>query len=152
VGLNGYVNWASENGEVVHAIHNAYLQVFAENGLMGLVPFMTIVLLAWRHLIRAWRAARRFRHKRDPELHILEMRAVLLEVAFVGALVMGLAQPTNRHKALWLLFVLSTVLVSLVRARVNELVPSLEREEPLWSAPLPGAYDPVPVPLDRPSR
>lgn len=152
VGLSGYMNWASRNDEVVHAIHNAYLQVLAENGLLGFIPFMAIVILSWRQFTRGWRLARRFRHKRDQELTMLELRTVMLQIALLGAIVMGLAQPTNRHKGLWLLFVLGTVTVALIRERIYALEPELAREAQPWSPAFAGVHQPFPIPADPPGR
>jgi O-antigen ligase len=118
VGLSHYRWWAFQRGEVAHGIHNAYLQVLVEQGLVGFVPFVVILVLTWRTYTAASRTLRR---RGDAELGILGFRAALLQAALTGALVMGLAQPSGRHKAFWLLFAMSTILIALVRERVRAL-------------------------------
>jgi O-antigen ligase len=132
VGLQGYIPWAVENDAFAHGIHNAFLQVLAENGLLGFVPFVAIVVLSWREFTRAWRLARRAGGRRDLELRALEIRALLLQVGLGGALVMSLAQPSMHHKSLWLLFALSSVVMGLVQARAREVQPAPERPMLAW--------------------
>jgi O-antigen ligase len=134
VGLLGFIPWAAEDPDArPSTIHSSYLQVLAENGLVGLVPFLVIHVLAWRELTRAWRTARRYRGLGDRELHVLELRAVLLQVALGSTYFMGLAQPSLRHKGLWLLLSLTVVMGGLVRERVRELTQA-EAAEPDWQA------------------
>ncbi len=152
VGLGGWRAWSWAHGSSGLVIHNGYLQVLAEQGLLGFFPFIMVFVLTWRQLGIAWKLARRFRHKRDAELGVLEIRAVLLQVAFAGALIVSLAQPTNRHKVLWLLFTLSTVVVALVRNRLQEIAPQEQAERLAWSPSFVTSYDPVSLPFDRPSR
>lgn len=148
VGLAGYRTWARTVDRDLRAIHNAYLAMLAEHGLLGFAPFLTILVLAWHDFTRAWRGGRRARKRwhRDPELRRLELRAVLLQVGYAGCLVMSLAHPTARHKGLWLLIALSTVLPVLVRRRVRELeaetapAPSSPLH-PVWS----GRREPAPA-------
>jgi O-antigen ligase len=144
VGLVGYIPWAVRNGTGTHGIHSAFLQVLAEHGLLGFVPFMAIVLLAWRQFTRAWRLARRAGAWRDPELRLLELRALLLQIGFAGALVMSLAQPSTHHKSLWLLFALATAVLELVRERARALAPAEAEAPPGWEPRLasPGSLAP----------
>jgi O-antigen ligase len=121
VGLHAYRAWALENGEVAHGIHNAYLQVLVEQGLVSFVPFMVVLVLTWRGYTAAFRASRRLHALRDAELGILGLRAALLQASLTGALVMALGQPATHHKGLWLLFATSTIVMALVRERVNAL-------------------------------
>jgi len=130
VGLGNYITWAAKNEKDVGGIHNAFLQVLAENGLLGFVPFAAIVVLAWREFTRAWRLARRAGSRRDDGLRALQIRAMLLQIGFAGALVMSMAQPSMHHKSLWLLFALSTCVVDLVRQRERAMAPAQE-EAPL---------------------
>lgn len=124
VGLVGYIPWAVRNGTNPHGIHSAFLQVLAEHGLLGFVPFLAIVALAWRQFTRAWRLARRAGARSDPEFRLLEIRALLLQIGFAGALVMSLAQPSTHHKSLWLLLALATAVLELVRDRARSLAPA----------------------------
>lgn len=133
VGLQGYIDWALRNGiKTPHGIHNAFLQVLAENGLLGFVPFIAITILAWREFTRAWRLARRAGARRDAELRVLELRALLLQIGFAGALVMSLAQPSMHHKSLWLLFALAPTAVGLVRERARDVAPEEETAPLGW--------------------
>jgi O-antigen ligase len=142
VGLVGYIPWAVEHGTNPHGIHSAFLQVFAEHGLLGFVPFVAIVVLTWSQFTRAWRLARRGGARRDPELRGLEIRALLLQIGFAGAIVMSLAQPSTHHKSLWLLFALSTPVLELVRKRARALVPAEAQPPPGWE---PGFGAPAPL-------
>jgi hypothetical protein len=69
-------------------------------------------------------------------------RAFFVQVAFVPVLIMGLMQPSNRHKGFWLLFALSTVMLALVRKRLAELAPASERH-PWRAAPAPSPSTPA---------
>jgi O-antigen ligase len=148
VGLNGYKAFAWEHDLRGTGIHSAYLEVLAEHGLLGFVPWVAIFVLSWSEFSLAWRSARRPRARGDPELQVLALRAGLLQIGFLGVLVMGLAQPSMRHKGLWLLFALSTGVLALVRERLRalELVP--EPEPVGWSAPARTAPTPFSTPLD----
>ncbi len=132
VGLGGYVSWAVEHEKEPGGIHSAFLQVLAENGLLGFVPFVAIVTLAWREFTRAWRLARRAGARRDEELRLLQLRALLLQVGFAGTLVMSLAQPSMHHKSLWLLFALSTCVLDLVWERARVVGPLEESSTLGW--------------------
>lgn len=155
VGLNGWTQWAYEHRYRAAAIHNAYLQVLVENGLLGFIPFVMIIVTSWRELSRTCSVARRRRSLGDHELEILGIRSAFLQAAFVGTLVMGLAQPSNRHKGFWLLFVVSTVVWGLLRDRIRR--PEPVRPAPQqWRWPLgsPGGHPlpEVPRASDSPTR
>ena len=132
VGLVGYIPWAIRNGTHPNGIHNAFLQVLAEHGLLGFVPFVAITVLTWRGFTQAWRIARRSGARRDGELRALEIRALLLQIGLLGAIVMSMAQPSTHHKSLWLLFALSTAVLGLARERARELTPAEEHAPPGW--------------------
>lgn len=133
VGLGRYARWAVERGEVAHGIHNAYLTILAESGIVAFVPFAAVLLLSWTEFNRARRSARRLGRREEPELRTLELRATLLQIGYAGVLFMSLGQPTMAHKGLWLLFSLSTVVRGLVEVRGKEIAPAAE------PAPLPFA-------------
>lgn len=132
VGLGGYIAWAAKHEEDPGGIHSAFLQVLAENGLLGFVPFVAITMLAWREFTQASRLARRAGARRDDELRLLQIRALLLQIGYAGALVMSLAQPSMHHKVLWLLFALSTCVLGLVRERARALGASAENSPLGW--------------------
>jgi O-antigen ligase len=135
VGLGGYKTFAGEEGLRGTGLHSAYLQVLAEQGLVGFIPWLAILILAWSELASAWVGARRRRARGDPELKVLAFRAGLLQIGFFGVLVMSLAQPSMRHKGLWLLFALATTLRALVRSRIEALEPTQEPVLGSWAAP-----------------
>jgi O-antigen ligase len=122
VGLLGFRTWSFEQGTPTHVVHNAFLQIAADQGLLGLIPFVAIMVLTWLDLSRAWSLARRYGVRlQDAELRGLGVRAVMLQVAFLGVLVASQFQTSMRHKGLWLLVALSTVSLGLVRARLGLL-------------------------------
>jgi O-antigen ligase len=116
IGSSRFVSYAVEQGAAfVNVVHNAFLDIAAEEGLLGLVPFAAIHWLSWRDFSRATRAARKRRQEKSAD-GSLEIRAVLLQTAFVGCLLVSQFQPTQRYKGLWLLFALGTVMTRLVAA------------------------------------
>ncbi len=118
IGSLRFFSYAIENSTpFANVIHNAYLDIAAEEGLLGLIPFVAISVLTWTDFTRAQRRAR------DPRagavgIRELEVRAVLLQAAFVGVLVNAQFQPIQRAKGFWLIFALSTAIarMTLVRA------------------------------------
>lgn len=122
VGLLRFRAWSFEQGEPTPVVHNAFLQIAADQGLLGLVPFVAIMVLTWVDLSRAWKLGRLYGVRLgDDELRGLGVRAVMLQVAFFGVLVASQFQTSMRHKGLWLLVALSTVNLALVRARLHAL-------------------------------
>ena len=150
VGLDGYKKFAGEERLRGTGLHSAYLQVLAEQGLVGFVPFVAILALGWRDFARAWGATRRRRARSDPELGILALRAGLLQIALFGILLMSLAQPSMRNKGLWLMLALSTVVYDLVRSRVRALEPA--QESPTGWVPRALAPPSLSAPLDANAR
>jgi O-antigen ligase len=138
IGVGSYVPWASEHGEIVHGIHNAYLTLLAENGLLGFVPYMVILAVSWREYNRARLQVR----WPDPALNVLRLRATCLQIGMFGILINSLGHPTYQAKGLWMLLAMSTVLPGMVAARVRELgseqTPAPEGGLPTWH------WDPLP--------
>jgi O-antigen ligase len=132
VGFYRFGVWAHENLDwrigTRKAIHNAYLRVAADQGLMGLIPFGAILFLTWRDLSRVQAMARR-RQDSSPELKRLGREALLVQTAFLGTLIGNVFCPALRYKMPWLLYALSTVMlamsVSALRARDAPLEASL---------------------------
>lgn len=123
VGLGRFVLFTFQHGYTVHnVIHNAYLEVLAEQGIVGFIPFMAIHAIAWTQFSRSWRRARRLRRYRDPELDALWVRALLLQIGFASSLVMGMFAPSHANKGLWMIFALSTTCWVLVRTRSAQLL------------------------------
>jgi O-antigen ligase len=145
IGLMRFVPFTYEHGYDVHGvIHNAFLQVGAEQGLLGLIPFLAITMLAWRDYGRSWRTAQRMRMHKDPELRGLALRSLLFQMSMVGVLTMSMFQPTMRHKGLWILFAVSAVMLKLVRRRTQTLAAQAVPQPPGPEAPL-GSHATEPV-------
>jgi O-antigen ligase len=102
-------------------VHNSYLHVAAELGLMGLVPYLVILLLTWRDFSRAWLMSRRRNISGDPELRRLYLYALFLQIGFFGSLIGNNFLDSLRFRESWILFACSTLILGFVRARVAEL-------------------------------
>jgi O-antigen ligase len=148
VGLHGYKNFAWDHDLRGTGLHSAYLQVLAEHGLLGFVPWVAILVLSWNEFSVAWRSARGPRARDDLELQVLGLRAGLLQIGFLGILVVSSAQPSMRHKGLWLLLALSTAVLGLVRERLRALEPAAAHEPAGWSARARTVPTPFSTPLD----
>ena len=97
--------------EKPHVVHNTYLQLWAETGLIGLLLFLGVATTA---LQTALRAARSFDAQGDDGL------ATLSRAVFVGILALLAASLflTNGHDSrLWLLFGMSAALLALAASR-----------------------------------
>jgi O-antigen ligase len=114
IGSSRFFSYAIAKGSAyANVVHNAFLDVAAEEGLLGLVPFVAITWLSWRDFTRSAGAARKRRRETGADTG-LEVRSVLLQTALVGCLLVSQFQPTQRYKGLWLLFALATVMTRLV--------------------------------------
>jgi len=124
VGLEQFVDWAGRRDASmigVHEIHNAVLKVAANQGLLGVVPYLALLLVTFLDFSRVQVVARAYRHLQDYELDQLYVRALTAQVGFVGILVVGMFQPGTFWRGIWALFAISTVLIELTRQRLNEL-------------------------------
>ena len=136
VGTVNFHYWSLKiPGSAGEEIHNAYLNIAATQGLLGLIPFLLIFGLTWNDYGRAIRTVRARRRLRDRQLAELGHYAVFLQIAFAGTMLDSVFHPTQKSKSLWLCFALSTVLVSLVRQRVAELEAGAELGERTEPAP-----------------
>jgi O-antigen ligase len=129
VGLGRFGAWAHRQDwriEAVHVIHSSYLQVAAEQGLIGLAPYSMMLLLAWRDFARARRVARRGRALEDPELIGLGTRAGFLQIALAGTLIGNFFAPSSTYKAQWLVLGLAPAVFELVRRRAAGREPASE--------------------------
>lgn len=98
-----YVDLIAEKPRLVH---NVYLQLLAEVGIVGLALFLGVILAALR---TALLAARRFDRLGDPSLALLS-RAVL--VAGVGALAASFFLSNGPDKRLWVILALGPALLA----------------------------------------
>jgi len=114
VGILRTVSWSNEFGRKSgNVIHNSYLQLAAEHGLLGLVPFSAISLLAWLQIGQLIRRARS--PGASETIRRIGTRAIYLQIALIGVYVNSLTHATLRDKGPWLVFALSSILVTLMR-------------------------------------
>lgn len=97
-------------------VHNVYLQLWAETGIIGLLLFLSIVV---RSLLAGHRAAGRFERAGDLDMATL-VRAAML--ALVGALTASFFLSNLDDRRLWLLIALGPALLAI--ARQEERVPA----------------------------
>jgi O-antigen ligase len=135
-GVANFGPWAVKAGykmSVGHSPHNAVLQVASEYGIIGLVPYLTILVMTWTHLGRAQRIAHGLRMRRDRELELLQMRALMVQLGYLGILIVAQFQPGFFWKGMWASFGLSTAVLALTERRAH----ALRAAEPVAAAPLP---------------
>lgn len=136
VGRRNFINWAAKDERVpgMNVIHNTYLNVAAEQGLLGLVPFFGILILAWREYSRCWKLLGR--RGEAATARELRARALGLQIALLGILVGALFHPLQNFKPLWVVLALSTSMVAMCRGVVTahgaESRAGEGREDPGW--------------------
>lgn len=132
------------------AIHNSYLHVAAEMGLLGLIPYLVFLGLAWSDYSRTWKTAKRF--PADPLISKIYLAATFLQIGLAAGLVDNLFLSSLRFKSLWVLLALSTVLQHLLRARLAELSRDPAAPGRGTSGPTFGADPAAGLPLGPPLR
>jgi len=100
-----------------HVVHNTYLQMLAETGIVGLTLFMAVVGAA---VSSARRAARRFQAAGERDLATLA-RGVL--VADVGVLTAALFISAQATATVWVLLALGPAMLGLACARRHPIAP-----------------------------
>jgi O-antigen ligase len=124
VGVLRFIPWAQEQrgGLGQHLeVHNAYLGVAVEQGLLGLVPYLALLALTWGDYARCLRELRGRRALRDPSLNALEHLVTFMQIALLGSMIGGVFGMAQKSKTTWLLMALSPVVLALARERVREL-------------------------------
>jgi hypothetical protein len=116
-------------------LHNAYVRALAEQGLLGLVPFLLLMGFSFHDL----RAVRRFHASRDspprdpaecnPDRNRetawkLRYQAGSFEIGLLATAITSLSQPSLYTKYMWLMFALSVVLYRLGYAEVIRRKPA----------------------------
>lgn len=143
VGTRRFIMWSQENPgipNVHHMVHNAYLRVGVEQGLIGVVLFVGIIGITWRQYTRAWRTARARRELRDVELAELGHYAMFLQIALFGGLVGSIFTHSQDSKSFWVLLALGTIVRDLVQVRVRNLGSASSESQRVpaeWSAEAP---------------
>jgi O-antigen ligase len=99
--------------DVPHVAHNAYLEVLADLGVPGLVPFLGIALFS---LFASAQAARAFQREGDAQLEVLARSLVL---AVVGLLTADFFLSGQFSKQLWLTFALCAAAPGISRRDPN---------------------------------
>jgi O-antigen ligase len=138
VGLNNFIvvagDYVREPGalsrvrliaEDPHFVHNLYLQVLAENGIVGLILYSLFIVGCLR---AALLAAQRFAARGDPAMETLA-RAVL--VAAISMLISAFFLSSMVDKRMWVLFALGPALLA-VASRPGA---AAERQPPPSRAP-----------------
>lgn len=128
VGDRQFSSYARSQGANVapgEVIHNTYIGVAAEQGLIGLIPFVMVVVLTWLDYSRLQRWSQAKSLKNDPDVAVLRHRATLFQIAFFGCIVGQQFSPYLRAKEFWLLIGLSSALVALFRMQVEACHPQL---------------------------
>jgi len=121
VGFRNFGTWAGGRIAREEAIHNAYLMVAAEFGLLGIIPFLGLIGASYVEYSRCWRLCRSLRARGDPILQELYLLAVLLQISLVGTVVGNLFLSSLRYRISWMLYACSTIVLLLARQRAGEL-------------------------------
>lgn len=130
----------SERTRHHQVIHNSFLIVLVETGLLGFIPYVVIYLLSWTELSRVARLRRVPEYRQDPKLRSLVWLGAMLQVGFVALTVAGLFLSGARYKPLWMMFGLSTALATLARTYATRPLESPEREPVLDPAIAPQVH------------
>jgi O-antigen ligase len=124
VGLDRYRDWVPSYDPRMKThlvLHSSVLSVACQQGFLGLIPYLAILVLTYRDFSRAQRLAHAHRGSGDPELQALHLRAVMAQLGYVGFLIPSLFQPGTFWRGMWIMFAFSTIILSLTQKRVNEL-------------------------------
>jgi O-antigen ligase len=116
--------------------HNIYLQVLAELGVIGLVPFLLILGFSLRCALRA---ARAFERSKD---HAMELISRAVFVGLIGILTADFFASEQFSKQLWLLLGLGPALLAMATRRPGMNGDAEARPAPLAAARL----EPTPAP------
>ena len=98
--------------------HNTYLEVLTGTGLLGFIPFITILFLTWKELRNVGKII-----ARNKDQLYIKIYANALELGFIGFLVAGSFISLDLDKMLWLSITLSAVLLNILiilNTRINQ--------------------------------
>lgn len=116
-GLGGYLT------RYTISAHNLFLEIAAQLGVFGLLAMIWIWIVAWQHLVAAYRQAQ---DRTEKELCSL-IRAV--QLSFLVFLVYSLAMSSQTQRLLWLTFALSGVCYNIAHLN-SQVLPELRGEIP----------------------
>jgi O-antigen ligase len=103
-----------------HVLHNSFLIIAAEMGLVGLLPYVMLIALSWFEFGRVVRLRPESRSTTiDPELRECVEMAAVLQAAFLGLVVAGMFLNAARFKATWAMFALSVALLRIATVRLK---------------------------------
>ncbi len=128
----GVLEYASLIVEKHIVVHNLYLQMWAEDGIVGLLLFLALVGASLR---RAWRAARQFDALGDRELATVARTVI---IALIGMLTASFFLSNLEAGQLWLLLAFGPVLARLATEQARAAAP--------LDAPLLQSISPPPSP------
>lgn len=95
-------------------VHNLYLELWAETGIVGVLLFLAIVVASIRE---AWRAIKRFDAQGDVEMAALARTALL---AVVGMLSASFFLSNIANRQIWILLALGPVLAEIARLQARK--------------------------------
>jgi O-antigen ligase len=123
VGLGNLRHWFLSQDERIRlkSTHMAMLEVAAQMGLLGLIPWIAINVLTWLDYSRARRIARQHRKAADPELMRLDRMALYLQGMHFAWLLNGITAPCSFDKQPWLLYAVGTLVLDFARQRAHAL-------------------------------
>jgi O-antigen ligase len=124
VGMDRFTIWASQRDASMigtHEVHNAVLSVAANQGLLGLIPDVALLVLTFLDFSRVQAVGRYYRYLKDEELEQIYIRALTAQVGFIGILTVAMFQPGTFWRGIWAFFAIYTALVKLTQQRLAEL-------------------------------
>jgi O-antigen ligase len=118
VGLGGFVDNAADYVRAVgplqfanfiaeqpHVVHNSYLQILAETGIVGLGLYTAVVVVCLRC---AWRAGKQFEQAGDTAMAVLSRATI---VAILAVLTANFFISGEAERATWVLFAFGPALL-----------------------------------------
>lgn len=111
VGMGHFNPWIIQNGQKVylpfHVAHNTYVGVATDLGLAGLIPFIAVLVGAFR---RAGGVARRTLVAKDTDRRLLHQAALGLQAGLIGYMVCAFFLSTQWQQVFWFSVFLSMCL------------------------------------------